>query len=209
MAEREWARLPRGRHKLTRAEVAGSQRERMMLAMAETMTEKGYVGTAVADVIARAGVSRETFYQQFSSKLDCFMGAFDTAADVLLSTLAESDADEREGASESPLARFERLLSDYLDTLAAEPAFARLFLVEVYAAGPEAIARRIALQSKITDQLVTVLEVDTGPGRFACEALVAAISGLVTGPLVAGDLDALHALRAPVVELVRQGLRIP
>lgn len=206
MAERVWAPLPRGRHGLTRAEVAGSQRDRMMLAMAEAMTEKGYVGTTVADVIARAGVSRETFYQQFSSKLDCFMSAFDAAAAVLFSTVAEPDAGGLDGGAEARLARFERLVTDYLESLAAEPAFARLFLIEVYAAGPEAILRRIALQSRITDQLVTVLDVDTEGGRFACQALVSAISGLVTGPLVAGDIDALRALRIPVVDLVQRAL---
>ena len=71
--------LPRGRHRLPREEVVSSQRTRMLRGMAEAMMEKGYVNTTVADVIGRAGVSRETFYQQFSSKADCFMSAFDAA----------------------------------------------------------------------------------------------------------------------------------
>ena len=60
--------------------------------MAEAMMEKGYVDTTVADVIKRAGVSRETFYQQFSSKADCFMTAFDAAADLLIACV-EAGAD--------------------------------------------------------------------------------------------------------------------
>ena len=106
----------------------------MLLGVAEAMTEKGYVGTSVADVLQRAGVSRETFYQQFSSKLDCFLAAFDAAAEILLDRLL--------GGARRPtgtaLERFDGALTAYLDTLATVPAYARLFLVEVYAAGPEA-----------------------------------------------------------------------
>ncbi|WP_426571531.1 TetR/AcrR family transcriptional regulator [Aquihabitans sp. McL0605] len=205
-------RLPRGRHGLSRDEVRRSQRDRLMLALAEAMAEQGYVGTSVADVITRAGVSRETFYQQFDSKLDCFLAAFDAAADLLFAPLtgplgpvAGTDPPLGDAAR---LARFDELLGTYLAGLAAQPAFARLFLVEVYAAGPEAIARRVALQATIADAIAALLDVTTEPGRFACQALVAATSALVTAPLVAGDLDALPALRAPLVDLLaRSALR--
>ena len=40
--------------------------------MAQVMAEKGYVATTVADVLRAAKVSRETFYEQFESKEDCF-----------------------------------------------------------------------------------------------------------------------------------------
>ena len=50
--------LPRGRHHLSREEVQASQRQRMLLAIAAAMADKGYAGTSVADVIKRAGVSR-------------------------------------------------------------------------------------------------------------------------------------------------------
>ncbi len=171
--------------------------------MAEAMTEKGYVGTTVADVLARAGVSRETFYQQFDSKLDCFLSTFDAARDILFAQLeALVDVDG------TPLERFDQLLTGYLDALAAQPAFARLFLVEVVAAGPAAVERRTAVQRRIVEVLVDVLEVKGERGRFACEVLVAAVSSMVTGPLVADDLDALRALREPIVDLVGHTLSL-
>src|SRR5438128_2010518 len=76
--------LPRGPHKLSREEVAHSQRNRLIRAMAEAMADKGYVETSVADVLERARVSRETFYQQFSSKQDCFVAAYGEAASAIL-----------------------------------------------------------------------------------------------------------------------------
>jgi AcrR family transcriptional regulator len=183
--------------------VVEDQRTRMMLAMADAMTEKGYVGTTVRDVLTRAGVSRETFYQQFSSKLDCFMHSFDAAADILFHTVRGAGA---AAGTTTPLARFDALFSAYLDALAAEPALARLFLVEVFAAGPEAIERRAVRQSVIVDTVAEVLEVRGPSGRFACQVLVAAISSLVTVPLATGDLDALPALRRPVLDLVARAL---
>lgn len=203
----------------------GSQRDRILLALAEAMAEKGYVATTVADVLLRAGVSRETFYQQFSSKVDAFAAAFEAAAEILFAQavagIAELDgtvpgtggaggagsaAGSVGAAALAPFDRFDAAFTGYLEALASEPAFARLFLVEVYAAGPEAILRRAALQARIVDVLVDLLDVHTPQARFACEVLVAATGALVTVPLVAGDLDALRALRRPVLDLVRTSL---
>jgi AcrR family transcriptional regulator len=213
MTDEPAPRLPRGRHGLSRDEVEASQRVRMLTAMADAMMEKGYVRTSVADVIRRAGVSRETFYQQFSSKADCFRTAFDAAGEVLLGTVGEVaelvPADLHPPAGRDDAARveqFERVFTAYLDALASHPAHARLFLVEVYAAGPEAISTRIALQRVIVDTLVALLGVTSEHGRFACEVLVAGISVLVTEPLARHDPEAVRDLRDPVVDLVRRAL---
>jgi AcrR family transcriptional regulator len=202
-------RLPRGRHGLSRQQVADRQRQRILLAVAETMAHKGYVATTVADVLRAAGVSRETFYQQFSSKQDAFMAAFDAAAALLLDrTLARSDPadpDDSEPAA-GPLERFDRALGAYLDGLAAEPALARTFLVEVYAAGPEALARRARLQQRVVDLLVHELGVGD-PHRVAFDLVVAGTAALVTPLLVQGDLAGVRALRGPLVEVVARLLR--
>ena len=63
------APLPKGRHSLTRAQVEQAQRIRLAVAMADAMAERGYVGTPVAAVLERAGVSRETFYRLYDDKL--------------------------------------------------------------------------------------------------------------------------------------------
>jgi hypothetical protein len=52
-----------------------------------------------------------------------------------------------------------------------------------------------------------VFGVRTERGRFACQALLAAIVALATNAIAAGDVAALRALRAPLVELARTGLR--
>jgi AcrR family transcriptional regulator len=189
-------RLPRGKHGLTRDQVVRSQRGRIFRAMAQTMAEQGYAGTSIAQVLRAAGVSRETFYEQFSSKEDCFMGAFEAAVQVVLAGMSRAPATGRPG-----LERFEHGLRAYLDALAAEPVFARVLLIEVYAAGPEALRRRAALQKGFVDAVSEAL----GEGdRFAAEALVAAVSAMVTARLADGDIVGLRALHGPLVDLAHR-----
>src|SRR3954471_9945682 len=123
--------LPRGRHAAPRAVVRESQRGRMLAAMASAVGEKGYGAVAVADVIARAGVSRKTFYEHFDDKEECFLAAWEAGVEILFAAIAHS----QEGAP-GPVERMRASLRAYLETLASEPAFARSFLIEVVAAGP-------------------------------------------------------------------------
>jgi AcrR family transcriptional regulator len=197
--------LPRGRHSLTREEVAGSQRERLQRAMGEVMAEKGYALTSVADVLRRARVSRETFYELYSSKEDCFMSVFDAGYAAIANAMASSGSSESEAASTGTLAR---VLDEYLGAIAADPVTARVFLIEVYAAGPTAIERRTALQRGLVDLLAESLGADERD-RFAVEAGIAAIAALVTARLAAGDVEGIRALRDPILDLLsRLGLGI-
>ena len=82
--------LPRGRHAAPRPVVREAQRARMLAAMVQVVAEKGYGRVAVADVIERAGVSRKTFYEQFSNKDDCFVAAYDATVYELLATIDEA-----------------------------------------------------------------------------------------------------------------------
>jgi AcrR family transcriptional regulator len=194
----EMSPLPRGRHSLTREEVEGSQRMRLVRSMCEVMAEKGYARTSVADILRRARVSRETFYELFDSKQDCFMSAFEQAYGHLLdaSTPAADD-----GAS---IERFSRVLEDYLGALASDPAAARVFLVEVYAAGPSALARRQELQQGLVESIAALTGASSEKDRFAVEALLAALVQMVTARLAVGDVDGLRKLHRPIVELARR-----
>lgn len=187
-------RLPRGRHGIPRDKVVRDQRDRILAALAEAMAAAGYAGTSVTAVIKRAGVSRETFYEQFRSKEHCFEAAYERAVDLLLARIRSSLSP----GSTPPAA----LLDAYLDGIAAEPSYARLFLVEVYAAGPEAIARRANLQESFVSLVAELVDARTDQQRFACHMMVAALSSMVTTHIAAGDLAGLHALRESVLELV-------
>lgn len=192
-------RLPRGRHSLTREEVARSQRERIIHGMAGVMAEDGYVGTSVTAILKRAGVSRQTFYEQFASKEECFAATYAWAAEILVRETAQAGGEE--GGDGDAI---DRMLGFYLRGLAAAPAFARVVLIETYAAGPAALEARIAMQRGFARTIGDVLGATTDDDRFACEALVGAVVSLVTSRLATGDVAGMLALHAPLAGLLRR-----
>jgi AcrR family transcriptional regulator len=185
--------LPRGRHGIPREQVLASQRGRMLVAMTEAVAERGFARVTVADVIRRAKVSRETFYEQFAGKEDCFLAALDGAAELLAGHVGAAFSPPA-----SPAERLGAVLGAYLETMAAEPAAARTFLIEVYAAGPEAIAHRVAMMERFVDLVASFVDTDD---RLRCEALVGAISSMVTMRIATGDHASLPQLREPLLAL--------
>lgn len=118
-----------------------SQRRRILQAMIEVVAERGFQETRVVDVIEIAGVSRKTFYEQFSSKEDCFLATYD----ALLVNLIGDTARGFEAEAGAPWAeRVAGGLHELLSHLAEHADEARFAIVEVLAAGPKALARRDA-----------------------------------------------------------------
>ena len=133
--------LPKGRHGLSRAFIASNQRERLLDAIANVVAAKGYAATRVADITEYAGVSRKTFYEQFADKEDCFLAAYDAITALLMDRMAKGLAEVADGSWERQVSG---LLGEFLRFLAAEPAFARMCIVEVLGSGPRGLARRDA-----------------------------------------------------------------
>jgi AcrR family transcriptional regulator len=138
--------------RLPRDKVEQSQRQRLLAAMVAVVSEQGYDATRVADVVEMSGVSRTAFYRLFANKEDCFVAAVDEIVGFLTTAVIAAygkDApwDERLRAT------FEAFIGMVVD----QPAAARLSLLDVYVAGPEAVKR--------SDQAATTFE------RLAQQAL--------------------------------------
>jgi AcrR family transcriptional regulator len=132
--------LPKGRHGLSREFVARNQRERLLDAIANVVAQKGYAATRVVDITDYAGVSRKTFYELFTDKEACFLAAYDAITALLMDKLARA----LQAAEDTWEAKVHALLGEFLGFLAAEPAFARMCIVEVLGSGPRGLARRDA-----------------------------------------------------------------
>jgi AcrR family transcriptional regulator len=195
------ATLPRGRHRLSREEVAESQRGRLLLAMAQVVAEEGYLNATVADVSGRAGVSTRTFYEHFATKEDAFLASHAACIDALVGIMSSAVGSSRG----RPITRFARVLRAYLDALADEPVLARTFLIEVYAAGPRAMRQRLDAQARFADLLAETLDF-TKRDRFQVEALVGAISSLVTNRVSVGDYAGLAALHGQIIRFTERQL---
>jgi AcrR family transcriptional regulator len=85
-----YERLPSGPHRLEREQVARHQRIRLHGAMVEAVAANGYEGTSVKQVIALAGVSRRSFYEQFANKQDCLLATFDLLAGKTMRRAADA-----------------------------------------------------------------------------------------------------------------------
>lgn len=132
--------LPRGgRHALTQQAVADSQQRRMLMAVASAVKQHGYAATTVAHVITLAGVSRRTFYEQFTGIEACFLAAYEDGARRLFEAtrnalIGVESADWRQ--------RSQLAVAAYLRELTSEPDAAWVYSVDVMGAGPAALAKR-------------------------------------------------------------------
>ncbi len=132
-----YARLPRGPHPLGAPGVARNQRIRIHGGMIEAVTTRGYAQTSVKLVIGLAGVSRRSFYEQFSGKEECFMATFDLIANRAVKRLTDAyrtaEGDQRQ--------RLRATLQAWGAELEQNPKALRLALTESQAAGAEGLRR--------------------------------------------------------------------
>jgi AcrR family transcriptional regulator len=128
--------MPPGRRPLPREFITRHQRARIIAALAEETVEKGYRAVTVADIVRRAGIARNTFYENFSSKEDCFLAASEFAVKEALRRVV--DAASRVDAWPE---RVNAGLAAFLRYVAGEPALARTCIVEALSAGPAAVER--------------------------------------------------------------------
>lgn len=199
-------RLPRHRHGLSRADVLDAQTGRLLRATAASVSELGYANTTVAAIIARAGVSRKTFYEVFADKEAAVLAAF-AGVERMLARVAEASA-----GHDDPVMMIRRALSVFLDALAAEPAITRMLVLEAPGAGPRIRERRNqALRTMAAAVTARVNEVRAGrPGSAATstDLVVGALGGVLEvcaqhlSPGDPADLPALLPTLSTLVEAV-------
>jgi AcrR family transcriptional regulator len=190
-------KLSGGPHGIPRPVVSKIQRDRLMRAMAKTVAQYGYQDTTVRRLLGRAGLSRRTYYELFEDKEACFLAAYDGAVEMLVRRVIAA-YESREDWPERAAAG----LAALLETLAAEPALARLSLVDIGNAGPAAQRRyRAAIQ-----RLTPLFEEgrDYAPGGRALPAntsrmAIGGVTGLIADELVAGRAEQLPGLLSDVL----------
>lgn len=138
-AELALARLPPGRHGLSRSFVARNQRLRIIAAMLRVLPRHGYPATTIGHLTAEAGVSRAAFYQRFESKEDCFLTTYDLSSEWLCERVERAV-----GGGGDWAARLRAGVAEAHDLLTANPAVAHLLAVESQQAGPAARERQQA-----------------------------------------------------------------
>ncbi len=153
-------------------EVENIQRARVLSAMVEVAAEQGYIGAAVAPVVARAGVSRRTFYELFDGREDCFLAAFEWGVEQARQAVVEAYGSRRTWRE-----RVRHGLAALLTFLDAEPQLARVCAIEALGAGRLVLARR----AQVLDELIAALDTDAPRGRGASGKPLLTAEGVIGG----------------------------
>lgn len=119
------------RPELPREFVAGHKRRRMMDAVAELTSQRGYEATKIADIVRRAAVARKTLYDNFDGKEDLFLSAVDATLTEMRAAVEEA-CEAASSSEDSIVAGLEALLQFVAD----HPAASRMCIVEAISATP-------------------------------------------------------------------------
>ena len=126
------------------------QRTRILEAMAEMTVEWGAGAVTVSHVVARAGVSRRTFYELFGDREACLLAAFNLGVERARARIEPAYGAEprwRDGIRVG--------LAAFLTFLEDEPALGRLCVVHSLGGGADVLSRRaevLGRLSKVVDQ---------------------------------------------------------
>lgn len=198
--------LPRGRSRLPAPDVQASQRERLLRATVAAVADKGYPAVSVADIVRQAKVSRAAFYLHFRSREDCFLAATRRGGQLLFNSVMRAAQEVPADADDEEVLRVG--LRAFLRFLADEPDFARVFYIDMPAAGPTAVERlqdggfRFAeLNAKWHRRARTRHPEWPAVPDEAYQALSGATAELVRSWVSAGKTEALRELEDTVVAL--------
>ena len=191
-------RPPPGRQRLSREFIARHQRARIVSALAEETMDRGYRAVTVADIVRRAGIARNTFYDNFASKEDCFLATQDYAVEESLARVVEAAA-EVEGWEARTIAG----LGAFLTYVSDEPALARTCIVEALSAGDAAQER----YEQSLQAFVPLLKLGREDSPFAGdlpdtleETIIGGIFWVIYQRIVQGQTEQIETLLPDLVD---------
>jgi AcrR family transcriptional regulator len=141
--------------------------------MVQAVASAGYDAVSVRQVIVLAGVSRRSFYEQFASKEECFLSAFDL---LTRRRLAAADCPSSRAAGDGA-SRLAAALDACAESVVSEPDTASFVLVEAATLGPPGAVRMRAAAGAWESRLSACL----AGTALVPEPVGATVSGLLGG----------------------------
>jgi AcrR family transcriptional regulator len=133
---------------LSADERRADQRRRLVRAAIDEFAARGYHHTSVEDIVRSARTSRTAFYAFFDNREDAMYGALQTSLRQLL------DAVRNKLVHAAPDENIVEVgIRAYVDCLVADPAAARVILLEGVGTSPEVNALRSRTRREIADLL--------------------------------------------------------
>lgn len=154
-----------------------STRDRLMRAMCESLIEKGYAETVVADVVKRARVSRRTFYEEFADRGDCLLAACSRSTER-----ARAVIDHAADPSLPWEQQVENAVGAYFLFHTTEPRLTHSLLFEIYSLGERGLASHRETSHAFTEQMIELADRSRAAGapiRELSYATAAAVVGAI------------------------------
>ena len=172
--------------------VSSPKRQQILEGMLEAVGAVGYDAASVRTVLDRTELYRQAFYDNFPDKDACYLEAFDFGVARIEALVIAAAASE-----ETWQGRVRAGLGALLDAFDAEPAAGRALIVEVHAAGPEALAKRAEVMRRITD-FIDLARSDAdqseSPPAIAPEGIAAGIHAVVHSRLATREDNGFREL---------------
>ncbi|HET9196989.1 MAG TPA: helix-turn-helix domain-containing protein [Solirubrobacterales bacterium] len=198
MASKSTTRPLPGRQQLSREFIAHHQRARIIAALAQESSEQGFQQVTVADIVSRAGIARNTFYENFRSKEDCFLATQEFAMTAVLERVVAAAGELSDWAD-----RVRAGLTAFLEYVVEEPALARTCMVEALSAGPGAVEHYEKSQQAFVSLFRLGRDVSPRGGQLPEtleEAIIGGVFWIVYQRLAAGELAAIPDLLPGLIE---------
>jgi len=184
-------------------------RRRLLDALTLALTDQAYADVTIADIVARARVSRRTFYEQFDNKDACLLALCERLSEQILGLIA---------AGYDPTAdwveQLNRVTDTYLQALQMQPALVRTLYIELMQLGDVGLAVRRRISQRFAMFLIMQVELARvrEPGkRSLSPALATAIVGganeLILQAIEDGRADRLSDLAPTVSEFMQAVLK--
>ena len=181
----------------TRAGTLTGKRQRILQGMLESVGRQGYEQTTVQDAIDAAGLYRQAFYDNFTDKEDCYLQALDAGSAWIELAMREAAANR-----ETWRGRLRGALAGLLNFLDEQPELGRALLVEVHAAGPNAVQKRTEAMERAAYLIDTARkESDGAAPAISAEAVVAGILAVLHARLSSGRMLGFGRLLPELVYL--------
>jgi AcrR family transcriptional regulator len=186
------------------------QRERILLAARDVFASRGYGSAGVEEIVARARVSRTTFYVFFENKEQCLLAVFELGLQEVGREVLEAVSDS---AGLDPAERVRAELRAVAGALAADPAMARVLLIEMVGATPAAEQARVRARHAAASIIEHQLEQydywrqrTRRERQLASLATMAAIGEAISDLIATDQIERWPELVDPVSEFVARGL---
>jgi AcrR family transcriptional regulator len=161
-------------------------RARLLEGLSESIHERGYRETTVADIVRHAKTSKRTFYGQFASKDDCLLELLDKDNEQMIADIraaVDPDADWH--------TQVEQAIYSYVATVESRPPIWLTWIREFPALGDAARPVQRRGMQRLTDMLV---DLSGNPGFLRAEFPA------VTRPVALILLGGLRELTAHTLE---------